>query len=356
LTIIISLTTIHYVYKVAKQYGIEHKASTMLFIGLQPLYFQLSFRFYTEIWAALTIIMMLYYWNEKKYLVVALISSYAFGVRQELALISLVLAVYFVYKKQWYSILALGWMPLVLNILGWIKTGNVLWLLNDYMPMHHNIGNAWKMGFWVYFENFFNVFGIIIGVLFFLGARRYKKYSVPLTMFVVMFLFYSVLAEPSFGLGRGQGSTRHILVLSPILALFAGIGFDHLKTKLGKELGANLPLIVIPLLVLNLVIQEPPKELSQEGQIMKEIVTQLPADEDVYSNHVFASYFLGRKTKMIRPPLGEGYILYDSHYGYRPSWDCTMRPDTMKNVKWIAQRVSEDRKFAVLIGYKGEYQ
>lgn len=354
LTIFVSLTTVHFTYKVAKQYRIEHKATTMLFLGLQPLFFQLSFRFYTEIWAALAIIMMIYYWNNKNYTLLAIISSYAFAIRQELVVLSLMLVIYFVYKRQWKAILVLGWMPLVLNTLGWIKTGNPLWLLSEYMPTHTNIGNDWKMGFWVYVENFFNIYGIFIGLIFFVGLLKWRKYLIPFSTFIIMFLFYSILAEPSIGLSRGQGSTRHIIVLSPILAIFAGLGFDYIKSFVSRYLQPSMPLLILPFLIGNLFLEEPPLKLSPEAEAVKQVVSSLDDNSDVYSNHVFVSYYLGKTTKRIREPIGTGYILYDSHYGYRPAWGCTLKPGEIANTKWLTRTVSVDGKFTILLGYKGE--
>lgn len=352
LTIIISLITVNFTYKVAKQLGIEQKASTMLFLGLQPLYFQLSFRFYTEIWGALAIIMIIYYWNKKSYNILAFIASYAFAIRQELGLIAIILSIYFVLNRKWRSILILMWSPILINILGWMKTGDMYFLVSSYVPTSVNIETSWKMGFWVYFKNFFGIYGIIISLLAFVSLTQWKKHKEIIIMFFIMFIFYSILAEPSFMLSRGQGSTRHILVLSPIVAVLAGIGFDIIKNKLNLILAVNLPLIIITFLVINLVIQEPPKTLSPEAAAVKEICKNLDTEENIYSNHVLVSYYLNKNTKRIREPLGKGYIFYDTHYGYRPSWGCFLKPNNIKNIKWISQTISGDRKFIIILGHK----
>ncbi len=230
-TILISLTTAYFVYRVAEQYKIKNKDLTVLFFGLQPLYFQLAFRCYAEILGALGLILMLYFWNKDKMWVVALISSYLFAVRQEFVIISLLLGGFFVYKGYWKEFLILGWMPVLLAVLGWIHSGDMLWLVNSFLGGGENTGFS-KPGFWNYWVKSPEIFGWIIAGLFIVGFTQYKKYPILTIAFLSLFLFSCILASPELNISKGQGITRYILIISPVIALFAGIGFNKIMEKL----------------------------------------------------------------------------------------------------------------------------
>lgn len=221
---------------VAKEYGMKNRLLVMVLCGFQPLFYQISFRTYAEVVGALLLALLLLFYERKRYLLVAVISSYLFAVRQEFVALSLVLGIFFIFRRQWVAFLLLAWTPLVLGLIGWLKTGNPTWLLSDFLGGGENPGH-FKPGFLQYFKAFAPIFGTTIAALFLVGFfapmvnRRAQKghlskYHALYVAFLALFLINSVLSSPTLNISPGQGIWRYILPITPVVALFALLGFN----------------------------------------------------------------------------------------------------------------------------------
>ncbi|MCI0708466.1 MAG: hypothetical protein L0Y80_13390 [Ignavibacteriae bacterium] len=221
----------------AREYGVKNRVLALVLCGFQPLFYQLSFRTYAEIIAAFLLVLMLICYQRKRYILAAFISSYLFSVRHELVVLSLVLGVFFLWRREWLAFLMLGWMPVFLNILGWFKTGDQLWVLNAYLMGGKNIGFS-KPGFFQYVTAATPIFGVIIIALALAGMfgffaqpkhtwkARLERYHALYITFLAVLLMNSVLASETLNISSGQGVWRHILTVSPVVAVFAAMGFN----------------------------------------------------------------------------------------------------------------------------------
>lgn len=224
-------------YLLALQYGMRNAWMAIAFTGFQPLMATLGFRCYPELPATFFTTLLLYVYHNKRYVSAALIASFLFTIRQELAIIAILLGVIFVFKKQWIPLLCLLAAPLVLNLLGFIKHGDPLYVV--HMMVEGGLKEDYRRnGFFYLWVMLPDVSGIVVFFLLAVSAvafaiHRYKKavlvkYHLPLLIAVVYFLMHCVFTSFAFGFGRSGGATRFLLIILPIISLFALGGLNYL--------------------------------------------------------------------------------------------------------------------------------
>ena len=260
-------------YYLGRTMKIRNSSVGAILLAAQPLFLQLSFRTYSEITAGLLAVLMLLFYQRKNYILAAVFSSYIFSIRQEFALISIILGVILLMKRQWVAFLMLAWTPIVLAIIGWAVTGNPRWLLDD----------MWKIGagvvvphrhFWHYFETYIFMVGpvtlalLVIGYWSFLAKGKgwmegVREYGFFFLTFTVMWAWavFSAWDVPNFG--ANPGHWRYLLSIAPLTAVYATIGLNTMLSEGGKKY-ASIALGVLLLIVLVFLSRE------TDGFVLKE--------------------------------------------------------------------------------------
>lgn len=238
---IITALTAVMTYKAARAIGVKNGSAAALFFAMQPLILQLSFRSYSEITAGLFVVLMVYFYYKEQYLYAALASSYIFSIRQEFALVSIGLGVIFLIKKRWIPFLALGWTPVVLGLIGWLHTGNIMWLIDDMRRIGLGVDVPHKP-FWHYFETYISIVGPVVLALFLIGYWSFlakgsqwkeaiQEHGFLFFTFTIMWGWsvFSAWDVPDFG--ANPGHWRYVLSISPLTAIYAAKGLNLLLEK-----------------------------------------------------------------------------------------------------------------------------
>ncbi|MBR9978931.1 MAG: hypothetical protein KFH87_12670 [Bacteroidetes bacterium] len=231
---LIAALTVVMTYKLGRAMNIRNSSLAALFLAAQPLYLQISFRSYSEITAALFIVLSLYFYYNERWLWAALASSYVFSIRQEFALVTIGLGVLFLLRKKWLPFIALGWMPVLLALIGWMHTGNIMWLLDDMQRIGLGVEVPHKP-FWHYFETYIYMVGPIVLPLLVLGywkqffppdriKEQIGKHGFFFFTFTIMFAWavFSAWDLPDFG--ANPGHWRYMLSIAPLTAIYAAMG------------------------------------------------------------------------------------------------------------------------------------
>ena len=259
---LIASATVYFTILLARKYEFRNTFALIFLLGLQPTFWELSFRSYAEIFTGLIIVLMCYLFVIKKYKYSMLLSGYLFLLRQETALIIIVLIVYLFYKKEYYAVLYALIFPVLLQIIGTITyNGNYLWMIEDITKlkgMDFNTGT--DRGFFFYFSNYIFIIGpaaiafLIAGYFSFFGkninkSSYFKKYDIIYIVFTGFFLTQCYLVWQ----GTNAGLLRYMLPASPLAAIFALIGINNLiKTEYKNlNLGIFSAVSVITLLFLS---------------------------------------------------------------------------------------------------------
>jgi hypothetical protein len=252
--------TVMYAYKIVKKIGGGNPFLIYFLLGIQPLWFMLAFRNYTEFLIAFLLVMSVWNHFNKKYIFAALLLSYAAFTRQELHLLLGGYFIILILKKQWLPALLTSTFTVLHNLVGFIITDDILYLPNRIMEYSERMsgGTYPKRGFNHYFEMSNIVFGSITSTLFvaYLSIKTLKKEK-PLWIILIpiigLFLFYCLLNLQSFEFGPGNGGNlRYLLPLSPFIAIIAALSIDEI---IGFEKKYMLLIFLIPYTFFVLVYQ-----------------------------------------------------------------------------------------------------
>ncbi len=231
---LLAATTVMYSYKIIKKLGGKNSFIVFFLLGLQPLWFMLAFRDFSEYLVAFLLVMTLWNHLNKKYIFAALLLSYAALSRIEYHVI---LGLYFlilVAKKQWIPALCTGALTVLHNLVGFIITEDPLYLVTKVIEYGGHNNDAYpKRGFDYYFMMSNVVFGSTSIILFFnyIGISILKKKNPNWLMLVpVIFIFvlYCVFNHQSWGIGVGGGNLRYVLPIAPFVCILGVLSIDEL--------------------------------------------------------------------------------------------------------------------------------
>lgn len=239
---LIASATVYLTYSLLRAYKIKYAFFGALMLAFQPLFFDLSFRSYGEIITALLIVVMILLYKKEMYFLCGLACGYIFTVRQEAALIGIVLAIIFFQKKNYLAIIAIGVFPFLFNLFGYLQTGDMLFVISEMSSLGAMDFGGANRGFFHYFKVYIFIIGPVCLTLFLLGyfgfisdmkkAREYIfKYDLVYIVFTITFLVQVMLMVK----GTNPGTWRYLLHISPLAAFFATVGLNNLASAQFKK-------------------------------------------------------------------------------------------------------------------------
>lgn len=238
---LIASLTVYFTYILLKIYKINYAFFGAVLLSVQPLFFDLSFRSYSEIFTSLLILFVLILYKKELYFWTGLLCGYIFTVRQEIALLIIIFAVIFFKKKNYMSIAALAVFPLIYDILGFFKSGDILFVLTEMQSLG---SYAYKsQGIFHYFNVYIFIIGPVSLLLFLFGffgfiadTNKIKEYIYKYGIFYLVFIsVFAVQVMTMFTDGANPGNWRYLLHISPIAAVFATIGLNNLSVPAFKK-------------------------------------------------------------------------------------------------------------------------
>lgn len=230
-------------YRVAEKLGSRLPLLVFLLLAFQPLWIGLSFRNYSELPAAYLLVACVYCFLNEKTNLSALIASYICLIRQEFYPFLGLYFLYFAYRKQFLAAALLCVFPLLHNIWGFFLTKDVFYLLNQVLGTSSKIGDAYpRAGFDHYLRFSGVIYGSITVTLLtaYAAAKVTQKKLPPLIVFLPMalyFLMYCIFNLQAFPIGPSSaGNLRYLVIISPLTAVFAGLGIEEVKNTENKNM------------------------------------------------------------------------------------------------------------------------
>lgn len=231
---LIAASTVYLTYVLLKTYKINYAVIGALLLATQPMFLELSFRSYSEIFTAFCFVSFLILYKKEKFFLSALLLGFIFTVRQESALLMVVMAILFIRDKRYKDIIALTIFPVIYTILGYLKTGDILYIITE---MRAVAGLNYKsQGLMHYFKVYVFIVGPVCLSLFLLGflgffkdLKNYKKYISNYFLFYVIFVMIFITQMLTMiNDGPNPGNWRYLLHISPLCAFFATVGLNNL--------------------------------------------------------------------------------------------------------------------------------
>ena len=231
---LIAAVTVYMTYYMLRTYKIPYAIFGALLLAAQPMFLELSFRSYSEIFTALLIVTFLILYKKERFFFSSLLCGYIFTVRQEIALLLFVMAIIFFRKKQYLCILGLAVFPVIYDLLGFIKSGDIMFVLTEMRSVASL--NYKTQGLGHYFKVYIFIVGPVCLSLFLLGffgflkdTKKWKEYINQYLLFYIIFIsIFVVQMLTMLNDGPNPGNWRYLLHISPVCAFFAVIGFNNL--------------------------------------------------------------------------------------------------------------------------------
>ena len=251
---ILAAFTVYFSYKILHKLNVQNGILIFFLLGLQPLWFMLSFRNYAELLVAFLIVLSVLQFYNKKYIVSALIISYVAFTRQEYHVLSGLLFFVLLVKKEWIAAVLTGIFTALQNLIGYIQTGDLLYVYTQSKEFSERIKDEWpKQGFEHYFEMSNVIFGSVALTLFvaYIGIKILKRekpnwlLSVPIIVVLLVNCAFN-MQSINFGPGNG-GNLRYLITVSPLLAIIGVLAVQEISNFNKKYL---LLIFLIPLLIL----------------------------------------------------------------------------------------------------------
>lgn len=255
----VAALAVFFTFKVLKEYQLKYAFFGALLLALQPLFFDLSFRTYSEIFTALLVVIFLLLYKKEKFLISGLLMGYILTIRQELIIFAFILFILFIYNKKIFPAISIAVFPVIYNILGMIKTGDPLFVITEMKAVADLQYNS--QGIFHYFKVYIFIVGPITLLLFlqgFLGflanTKNYKAYVEK--YFLLYLLFITVFGVQMYTMmsnGPNPGNWRYLLHVSPVAVMFAIVSFNNLADEKYKKLNYFITglIFVITLLFLS---------------------------------------------------------------------------------------------------------
>jgi hypothetical protein len=250
---VLASITVLYSYKIIRKLKGNNSFLIFFLLGLQPLWFMLSFRNYSEFLLAFLLVMTIWNHLNKRYIVSALLLSYAAVSRIEYHSLLGVYFIILIVKKQWIPALLTGTFTVLENLLGFMLTDDLLYLPNQIISYSERMSGSWpKRGFDHYLTMSNIIFGGTTLTLFitYLSSKIIRKEKpvwliTGATLFII--LFNCIINLQSVEIGPGNaGNLRYFMPIAPLVAILGVLAVDDVLKIKKKYL---LLLFLVPFLI-----------------------------------------------------------------------------------------------------------
>ncbi len=246
------------VYRLAEKEKLKYPLLAFLLLACQPMWIQIAHRNYSEIPTAFIYLLALFFFQDKKYILAALIISFSCFIRQESYFIAFAFGLFLLFRKQWLAFITLGIFPLLHGIWGALSSGDPLFLVNMVLKTSGSYATLYpRQGGDHYFLMSITVFGAVATTLFVLyfavySGKKFKLHYGILALFGIFFMEHVIFNTKFLNFGPSTGGNlRYLTTISPFLAL---IGFIALEKYFNLEKKAKTKVILILSIYLFIVL------------------------------------------------------------------------------------------------------
>ena len=231
---LIASLAVFFTFKMLRVYSINYAFFGALLLATQPLFFDLSFRSYSEIFTALLFTIFFILYKKERYFWSSFLLGYIFTVRQETAFLLLIYVIMLIYKKEYVPVLGVVIAPLMYNIFGYFKTGEVLYILSEMTRVagleYTTQGPLHYFKFYIFIIGPVCIMFFLLGFFGFLADSKnqklyFRNYLLLYITFVTVFAFQIIT---TLGSGPNPGNWRYLLHISPVAVFFATVGLNNL--------------------------------------------------------------------------------------------------------------------------------
>lgn len=248
--------------KAAQRMGVRQPLVAFALLALQPLWLSLAFRSYAELPTALLLTLAVWAHAATRPGGAALALSYAVTIRQELAPVVLLYAVWLVWTRRWALVPLLAVFPFLVNLWGWAATGDPLHLLHEAVGTGANIADAYpRQGLGHYPSTLLVIFGgvAVAWVVAYAAQIRRRRDDedtgptwhpfvvIPLGLYTAAHVAFQIQTVP-MGPATG-GNLRYLTVVAPLVSILGAIAADRWRREEGGRMAVAMGILGVVALV-----------------------------------------------------------------------------------------------------------
>lgn len=348
--ILCGLATSWLIYRIARHYNLKYAVLAIPFTLFSPTYMVTMFTSLTEILFSLVLVLSIYCFLKKRFILSSVIISLIPFARTEGVMYLVLFLVAFLLVRKYKAIPFLLSGFVFFSLVGYFRYKTLLWFLT---AIPYNVSGVSVYGsgsFWYYLERFHHLLGLPLTLLGGLGlisliVRLFRNDKPVLNAdwitqyFLVICAFFGFILVHSFFWWKGMmsvlASPRFMACILPLGSYLAVMGFVQLTGWVGRKQWIRFAMAVA---VLGLVIWVPytldeiPSKLTRENEVMKaaaEAVGKIGyKDREIrYFDPKFAFYLkedpfarlgLYLPMKMDQADFGlpeRSLVIWDTHFG-----------------------------------------
>lgn len=266
LNLLLAISTGVLGYHAAKKLGFKYPVFTFVFIVFAPVFFRHTLTSLTEVYGAFLLMLFIFTYLNKRYILAAVIASLLPFIRSEGFILLSIISCYYLIAKHYKQFLFLSAGSLVFTIIGYLGTGNIWWILGDN-PYVNAKELAYGSGsFMHYISHFHQILGVPGTILFLIGSivliREFlSKKSDKDNLFQLLVLlggFWAFTLVHSYiwwkGVMGSAGFLRVFVAIIPLAALVANKGLTWLLNSYKVKRLAFILAFTVVITILNVFI------------------------------------------------------------------------------------------------------
>ncbi len=251
------LFILFFLWKSAQKLNLKHAYLAPLFYFLFPITITTGYFGFTEPLCAVFLIVAFYCLLKKKFLIASLLISLTPFIRSEGLIFIGLFGLFFLYKRDYKSLLGLGFGHLVFIFVGYIFNGeDLLWVFNKipYASLNSHYGSGKLFHFADKLIYLLGIPSLILFIIAIIGLpfnHDKSKREFLLFSFAIFFVFF--LAHSLFwylGIFNSMGLERVFGAISPFMAILVLAGLNSFITLLKNEFLKKSVLTIITIYTL----------------------------------------------------------------------------------------------------------
>jgi hypothetical protein len=245
------------VYRILLKIGINNAWLGYILTLLSPIFLDNTISSLTEPLCALLVLLTLYFYIDKRYVLSAVMAGFLPFARSEGFIILFVVFVFIVIiQREYKAILYTAVGSILFNLLGWYIEGEPLWIFtsNPYIKFEMSginicgrgdIYHYFRAGHYTFgkIASWLLVVGAIVYVIRWLRVSRIADHAIGIILCSFTLYFASHAAIWWLGKMGSCGYVRVMVVIAPLASIIMTYGLHHLFLQLEQKLGDKLVLI-----------------------------------------------------------------------------------------------------------------
>jgi hypothetical protein len=289
-------------YQIAILKGIRHAEWVVIFVGLQPVLFDVSYACMTEVPTAFLITLSYLYYLKEKHGWSLAIASAVILCRSEMYIFAGLMFCVYVWKREWKILPLVLLGPLLWIASTTIISGDIMTFFREWSKFSSLTKFIPGVSVTHYVENLHTTFGFaqaaffVAGIVFIVMAKRSPDFGILYGTIAITLIVHTLAGAEIFHWTGSIGELRYIAVVGPFFGIVSVYGLSEILDRV-KQSGVHLAfsILVLSVVVFNCTLTTHPRRWPNYDMVMitmtKALRTEFP-NLTLLSNNSVPAYVM----------------------------------------------------------------